>query len=55
MPTYTRAVFPRALDGVFLDLDAHGASKLRAREATLASLRAAIDSDAAALGDRVRG
>ena len=38
-----------------LDLDAHGASKLRAREATLASLRAAIDSDAAALGDRVRG
>src|SRR5262252_4508543 len=38
-----------------LDLDAHGASKLRAREATLASLRAAIDSDSAALGNRVRG
>ena len=38
-----------------LDPDAHAASKLRAREATLASLRAAIDSDAAALGSRVRG
>ena len=25
MPPYTRAVFPRALDGVFLDLDARGA------------------------------